>query len=284
MHMYADDTQLYVSFSADNGAYAKCRLEDCITEIRQWMGKNHLKLNDSKTEFLVLGNPGIHSQIEGISSISIGSTSVDAAESAKNIGAVLDSQLTMAGHVSNVCRSCYMHLHQISQIRPYLTQDAAATIVHSLITSRLDYVNSLLYGLPEYLIKRLQLVQNNAARLILRKRKHDSATPLLKSLHWLPVPQRIEYKINLLTYKALNNLAPKYLSNLLVPYNPSRSLRSSTKGYLTEKKARLKKAGDRSFSVCGPKLWNKLPEIVSKSDSLESFKVALKTHLFREAY
>ena len=248
------------------------------------MSNNHLKLNDSKTEFLIIGNPNIYSQVENIAPIVIGDTPVNPSDSAKNIGAVLDGELTMSAHVSNVCRSCYLHLRHISQIRQFLTQDAAASIVHSLVTSRLDYVNSLLYGLPDNLIKKLQLVQNNAAKLVLKKKKFDHVTPLLKSLHWLPIRQRIEYKINLLTFKSLNQLAPSYLSELLVPYTPSRTLRSASKGYLKEKKSRLKKSGDRAFSVSAPKLWNNLPEHVVKCKTLESFKVALKTCLFKRAY
>ena len=190
----------------------------------------------------------------------------------------------MVDHVNGVCKSCYVHLRHISHIRQYLTQEASATMVHSLVTSRLDYLNSLLYGLPDYILKRLQLVQNNAAKLVMKKRKYDHVTPLLKSLHWLPINQRIQYKINLLTFKGLHGLAPEYLSCLLVPYVPNRTLRSSARGLLTEKKSNLKRAGHRAFSVCAPRLWNKLPEHVVKCETIETFKVALKTHLFKVAF
>ena len=103
----------------------------------------------------------------------------------------------MRDHVNNVCRSCYLQLRNIGHIRHFLTQDATATLVNALITSKLDYVNSLLYGLPEYLLKRLELIQNSAARLILKKKKSDHASPLLKALHWLPIQYRIKFKINL---------------------------------------------------------------------------------------
>ena len=125
------------------------------------------------------------------------------------------------------------------------------------------------------------MVQNNAARLVLKKKKSDHVTPLLKHLHWLPIKQRIEFKINLITYKALHDQAPSYISELLEPYEPTRSLRSSVLGLLKEKKTRLKRSGDRAFSVIAPKLWNRLPECLRKAESVECFKSNLKTYLFK---
>jgi hypothetical protein len=284
IHMYADDTQLYVSFKVKDSSEAMQRLRLCIDEIRKWMVSNHLKLNNTKTEFLVIGSPHAVKKLDGVSSIVIGEDVVDATACAKNIGAIIDSRLSMSDHVNSVCRACYMHLRHISQIRPFLTEEASATMVQALITSKLDYVNSLLFGLPDYLIRRLELIQNNAARLVLRKKKRDHVMPLLKTLHWLPITQRIEFKINLLTYKALHGLAPDYISDLLEPYQPTRTLRSASKGYLQEKQARLKRAGDRAFSFCAPKLWNRLPENVTSCDTVESFKIALKTYFFRKVF
>ena len=128
------------------------------------------------------------------------------------------------------------------------------------------------------------MVQNNAARLVLKKKKSDHVTPLLKHLHWLPIKQRIEFKINLITYKALHDQAPSYISELLEPYEPTRSLCSSVLGLLKEKKTRLKRSGDRAFSVIAPKLWNRLPECLRKAESVECFKSNLKTYLFKIAY
>jgi dsDNA-binding SOS-regulon protein len=282
--MYADDTQLYVSFKPKDYKDKMLKLEACIREIRRWMEQNPLKLNDAKTEFLVLGNQNRLSTTGHITSLSVGNSTVKEVKSAKNIGAILDSNLTLRDHLDGLCRACYLHLNNIVQVRPFLTQDATATLVRSLITSKLDYVNSILYGLPDYMIRKLQLVQNNAARLVFRKRKHEHVTPLLKSLHWLPVEQRISYKINLLTFKALHGQAPSYLRELITEYKPTRHLRSNSKGLLQEKKARLKKGGDRAFSVCAPKLWNRLPSHVINCDTLDGFKSSLKTHYFNVAF
>ena len=127
------------------------------------------------------------------------------------------------------------------------------------------------------------MVQNNAAKLVMRKRKRDHVTPLMKHLHWLPVRKRIDYKILLLTYKALNGEAPVYLSELLQPYEPPRTLRSADQLRLTEKRT-VSTLGDRAFAAAAPKLWNNLPLKIRCSKNVDCFKKALKTHLFKCAY
>ena len=142
--------------------------------------------------------------------------------------------------------------NNIARIRCSLTEDAAATLVNSQITSRLDSFNSILYGIPDYLMYKLQLVQNNAARLVIGTRSQDHITPVLKHLHWLPVSFRIDYKITLLCFKALNNLAPQYLTDLLIPYKQNRDLRSCNKAQLEKPITKGKEYGDRAFSYAAP--------------------------------
>ena len=127
-------------------------------------------------------------------------------------------------------------------------------------------------------------IQNCSARLVSRQPRAAHASPFLVALHWLPVEQRIVFKVLLLTYKALNNLAPSYISHLFVRYNPPRSLRSAGKHLLEVPKARLKTYGDRAFSVAAPKLWNDLPSEIKISPSVAAFKSRLKTYLFRIAF
>ena len=117
--------------------------------------------------------------------------------------------------VNNICKSSYFHLRNLSTIRKYLTSNAAQSVIHAFISSKLDYCNALLYGLPKYVVERLQRIQNSAARVITFSRKFDHITPVLVDLHWLPVYYRVIFKMLLLTYKALHGLAPTYLSDLL---------------------------------------------------------------------
>ena len=187
----------------------------------------------------------------------------------------------MKDHVTNICKNTNFHLCHIGRIRKYLTRSSAKAIVHALITSRLDNNNSLLYGLLDCEIKRLQRVQNNAARIVTRSKRREHITPVLRSLHWLPISSRIVFKILLLTFKAINGHAPSYLTDLLVPYHPARQLRSSNSGSLTVPKTKLVTYGDRSFSKGASILWNSLPQSIRASPTVSTFKSHLKTHLFK---
>ncbi len=160
-----------------------------------------------------------------------------------------------------------------------LSVSDAEKLVHAFMTSRLDYCNALLGGCPASSIHKLQMVQNAAARVLTRSRKYDHITPILQSLHWLPIKFRITYNILLLAYKALNGLAPVYLTNLLSCYNPTRSLSSHNSGLLVVPRITKSIKGGRTFLYLAPKLWNSLNE-----DTLSLFKSRLKTHLFSQAF
>ncbi len=165
-----------------------------------------------------------------------------------------------------------------------LSTSNAEILIHVFMTSRLDYCNALLGGCSARLINKLQLVQNAAARVLTRTRKYDHISPVLSTLHWLPTKHRIDFKILLMTYKALNGLAPQYLSELLSHYSPPRPLRSQNSGRLIIPRISKSTAGGRSFSFLAPKLWNNLPNTVREADTLCQFKSRLKTHLFNLAY
>ena len=188
-------------------------------------------------------------------------------------------------HVNNVCKSCFYHLRNIKCIRKYLSKSATESLVHALVSSRLDYCNSLLYGLPSKTLHKLQLVQNTAARIITGTSRHDHITPVLFSLHWLPVEYRIQFKLLLLVYKSLHNLAPVYISDLITKCVPNiSSLRSSDQCLLRVPRSSLKTCGDRSFVFAAPKLWNSLPLQVKTAHTVNVFKNSLKSHLFRKAF
>ena len=190
----------------------------------------------------------------------------------------------MNDHVTTVCRAAYYHLKNIRSLKPFLSQEALVTVVHAFVTSRIDYCNSLLYGISKYNINRLQRIQNSAARIVASVSKYDHVTPILQKLHWLPVDQRIQFKDLLTTYKAVNGEASEYMCELVSLRRPSRTLRSCSQLLLDVPLSRLKSYGDCAFCVAGPRLWNGLPEEIRKSSSLENFKSSLKTYLFRVAF
>ena len=271
-HFYADDTQLYLAFEPTNEGKlgALVQIETCVKEIDLWMVKNKLKLNGNKTELLVIN--ARNRLGPAIEHIEVSNSRIIPSISARNIGVTLDQHMSMEKHITNICKNCFFHLRKIARIKEYLSMSDIQTLVHAFITSKLDNCNSLLYGLPKFLIDRLQNVQNCAARLVTGSKKYDHITPLMKQLHWLPISQRIIYKIILITYKSLNGSAPDYINNMLKPYTPSANLRSSSKGLLTIPSVKLVNYGERSFSYAAPKLWNELPEYIRKSENLSILK------------
>ena len=217
--------------------------------------------------------------------LTIGDSVIDTSESARDLGVIFDSRLDMKQHLKSIARSASFAIYKIGQIRKYLDSNATERLVHAFISSRLDCCNSLLFGLPNCDIAKLQRLQNSAARLVSRCKYRDHITPVLKELHWLPVQYRIEYKILLLTYKALCDLAPAYIQDLVCSYRPSRSLRSSSKNFLRPpSKGNTIYYSDRAFCTAAPLLWNQLPHHIRLSSSLAQFKSSLKTHLFKKAY
>ena len=282
-HLYADDTQLYLSFNVDESKDAFLKMEQCISEIRTWMASNFLRLNDDKTEVVLIGSPHLLQKDHG-SNLHIGQDIISPSDMARNIGAIFDKSMSMSNHISQICKGAWFHLKQIGQIRQFLDSKATATLMHSFVSSRLDNFNSLLYGVPKNQIKKLQRVQNAAARVVTRSRKFEHITPSLIELHWLPIAQRIEYKILLLTFKALHGLAPTYIKDLIKVSKYSRNLRSNSQNFLVVPKTFYSKYGDRSFSYAAPTLWNKLPLECREATSVNCFKTKLKSYLFREAY
>ncbi len=281
-HCYADDTQLYIS-SRPGETHQIEKLMECIVDIKNWMTSNFLLLNSEKTEVLIIG-PKTPTSNNLEHCLTLDGCSVDSSSSVRNLGVLFNSNLSFDSHVSSICKTAFFHLKNISKLRPMLSMSNAEILIHAFMTSRLDYCNALLGGCSARLINKLQMVQNAAARVLTRTRKYEHISPVLSTLHWLPTKHRIDFKILLITYKALNGLAPQYLSELLSHYSPSRPLRSQNSGHLIIPRISKSTAGGRSFSYLAPKLWNNLPNTVREADTLCQFKSRLKTHLFNLAY
>ena len=288
VHCYADDIQLYLSFRPDDISCqaAVTIMENCIRDIRQWMLHDRLLINDAKSEFLIIGSKQQLKKIN-ISNIMIGDAKVFPTTCVRNLGSWFDSELTMNTHINKACSAAFFHLHNIKRISQFLTQDSLLKLIHAFVTSRLDYCNSLLYGLPKSQIAKLQRVQNAAARIVTNTHRFEHITPIIRQLHWLPVSYRINFKILLLTFKVLHGLSPKYLQDLVsIRKVSSYQLRSGNNGIFLDYPSgkMLTTFGDRAFSVAAPKLWNALPFHIRSEQKLTSFKCNIKTHLFKAAF
>lgn len=281
-HCYADDTQLYLSMKpGETGQIDK--LNACVCAIQTWMATNYLLLNADKTEILLIGSQSARVSISSHVG-SMNNVSVSASSTVRNLGVIFDEELSFKPHLRQICKNSFFHLQNIAKVRSILSKSDAEKLIHAFVSSRLDYCNSLFAGCPSTSINILQLVQNSAARILTGTRRREHITPVLRSLHWLPVEFRIRFKILLLTYKCLKDLAPVYLQDLIVPYVPPRSLRSQHLELLVSPRINKRTAGGRSFCYQASVLWNKLPINVKQADTVNSFKSLLKTYLFLQAF
>ena len=282
--LYADDTQFYIPVKSVQETQRK--IEAIMKDIKNWMVKKKLKMNEDKTECMLFGTKKLLKRYENFNQIKLGKTTIEITKKVKDLGVFIDNELKMEDQIKSTVRICNYHIRNIAFIRKYLDRNALQTLVSNHILSRLDYCNTLYYALSKSLLKKLQRVQNSAARLITRTKQRERITPALIELHWLPIKARIEYKIILLTYKALTYNEPKYLRKMLNRYDPGTNLTTR----LAAETERLYEPrtntnfGERAFNYCAPRLFNKVPMNIRNSLNIVQFKNKLKTFLFNKCY
>ena len=203
----------------------------------------------------------------------------------RSLGITIDDTLSFSRHVNDVVKSSSFHLRALRHIRRWISEDTAKSIATAAVAGRLDYCNSVLYGSSAANIQRLQRVQNSLARVVTRARRSEHITPVLAKLHWLPIQYRIQFKLAMITFKAVTTRTPYYLSELVRPYEPSRQLRSRGKNLLQQDRVKLAFSG-RAFRHSAPAVWNNLPQTVISdiSISLHTFKSRLKAELYSRAF
>ena len=280
-HIYADDVQIYEFFDPNCDGDATCtlfRLSQCVNDLQSWMLTNRLKLNQSKTEFFVASSPH-HYQLLKHLTLPLSDQEIISSPTVRNLGVIFDHSMTMANHITVLSRSVNWQLRNLYRIRKFLDIKTLQNIVRTLILSKLDYCNSLLYGIDKKQLNRLQVLQNRCARLIFRQPRRSHATPLLRSLHWLPIPERIQFKVLCLCFKAFHQMSPHYLSSYFQLYRTTYALRSDSTITFSVPRSK-KQLGDRALSVAGPRLWNELPPSIRGCSELPGFKGCLKSHLF----
>ena len=285
-HFYADDTQFHIQI--EDVSEVKERMVALISDIRRWMSDRKLKLNDGKTEMIIVHGSNRSFHADDFGTIVVNGCDLAPSASVRNLGIIFDERLNFKQHINMLVKSCNYHMRNIYAIRKFLDRDSVVTLLHSFVLSKVDYCNCLYNHLPRYLLKKLQSIINRAARVVFSLPPRTPTTPYLIELHWLPVTARIEFKICLLVYKALKFGEPKYLVELLTPQERDigMSLRSDSDPYrLCEPRAVGERSfADRSFSFTAPRLYNRLPPEIKQLETVDSFKKHLKTYFFVRAY
>lgn len=273
---YADDTQLVVSFNQLEKTYP--RLSMCLERVAGWMESSYLKINGAKTELMFLGNT-VPSQIGPFWPNCLGPPPLPK-DQIKSLRVYLEPCLDFKGQAQKEAAGCFGIIRMLRKILSLLPASARKLAVQALILSRIDYANALYLGAPCGTIKRLQIVQNCAARLLTQTPARQSAKPALATLHWLPVLQRIQFRALCMAHKAVSGKGSSFIRSLVTPYRPTGALRSDSKHLVSVPKIRRARSGGRSFVYNVAKLWNDLPLDIRQEANYLTFRKLIKTHLF----
>ena len=273
---YADDNfgvRMFPAFSTPSTLFNK--VPDCLKAVKLWANNHFLKLNSDKTRVMVFGNTQFFAQCPFNTFRNDVGELMPISHTVKVLGVTLDKTLGFDKHISNLVSSVNYALSNLRVIRKCLTTKSLETLVHSLITNKLDQCNSLLMGITQANLDKLQKLQNNALRLVLGlpARSHN-ISERMKEMHWLPVKSRIIFKYLVTVFKCINTLAPVTLAGKI-------SLECPINMILRTDQFRPKSAfGRRAFSYLAPRYWNGLPRKFRTITSLDLFKSSLKTYLF----
>lgn len=272
-HGYADDHQVLKAFLVEFQYEAiRSSVPKLLDIIAHWMKASFLKLNSSKTQVIIFSPNKVSSQVH-IDQIKLSDgCMIPISTWVSNLGVTFDCSLSFSIHINSICSQSYRLLRNLASIRKFISMDDLRLLVQSIIVSRIDNCNSLLYGVLARNINKLQKLQNACARVIYSKKRRDHITPLLQELHWLPVRQRIIFKILLLVFKYYLNSVPLYIAELLEKTKNDSLTLTVPRAYTPY--------GDRAFSISAPRLWNALPRSLRASATISSFRSHLKHHLF----
>ena len=251
-HLYADDTQLYITFPPTDHTQALARMEAYVQDAKAWLCDNGLVMNDTKSQAIVIHSSSLRTPTS-LTRVNICGQLVETSPVIRDLGFNVDTNLTMTSQVANVCRSVYYNLSRIAKIRDSISTTVCKSLIHGLVTSRLDYGNAILYGISDRHMHRQEMVQRS---------------------------KRIDFKLLVLVHRAIYNGTPEYLAVLLRRHTPSRSLRSAGGLLLEVPRVNLERFGRRAFTCARPTLWNKPPRNIRDNSNITQFKKQLKTFLF----
>jgi hypothetical protein len=286
-HQYADDTALLLHIPLADISTCRVSIEHCLVAVHNWFRSRRLQLNADKTDLIWFGTKCNIGKIHSVDRIlTFGDVIICPVTCVKYLGVLLDTELNMKCQVNCIAAACFFQLRRLRQLRNVISPQALQRVVSALVLSRLDYCNSVVTGLPASTLAPLQRMQNAAARLVAGLGFQDYVTPALRTLHWLPVVQRIQYKLCVLAHAAFYKYGPVYLTESLVPVCelPGRSRLRSADSFKFDVPRVMSSVGGRAFSVSGPRAWNELPQSIRAISDFLVFKRQLKTHFFNIAF
>ena len=272
---YADDNlgfRVFPAFSKLSTLFSD--VPSCLSSLSHWTNSHFLKLNKTKTHVMVFGNKSFKQSVNLSGRLNSTGALLPLSESTKLLGTHLDDSLSFNLHVSKTVSSSLIILKNVRSIRQFLTVDAAASLIHAIITSKLDQTNSLLFNLSSSNMVKLQRIQNFALRTVLNLHPRSHTTQHYQDLHWLTVDQRIHFKILTIVFKCIHCLAPSPLAEKVKMASPLDMLLDSSQFYPSTA------VGKKAFSYSAPRCWNALPRHLRVIPSLDTFKAHLKHHLF----
>ena len=294
IQLYADDSQLYIAFhpmKPEETEELKKKIQECLAEIQNWMVDNYMKLNESKTELLLIAKPLVLRNLDVDMTFTFGEVDVKPTDckgdSWKSLGVKLDPSLNMERQLNSVKQKCMWTLSNLQKIGRYFDRETKLILVKQLVISKLDYCNALYVSLPMKYLKKLKSVLNCGIRFIYNINNRDEdLLPYYKRAHILPIEQRIQFKICLLSYKVVYGIAPQYLNELLEVDSQSAlsktRLKSNDTLRLKTTRPSKTRVGERRLTNCAPDLWNSLPLEIRSLQNVETFKQHLKTHFFKD--
>ena len=287
-HGYADDVQLYKFFlrNCQTSLYnAISKVNGCIDDVSKWMVQNRLKLNGDKTEFMLIGTQPFIRNLRDFPHLIVNGSRVYNKPVVRNLGAKFDNILSMSAQINDVVRICTYLMRGIRRVKHFVDYRVLNTLVVTNVLSRIDFVNCLFTGLSSYSLHKLDVVINNAARLIVNVPVRNHITPTLINLHWLKPKFRIEYRCIVMIYKCIHNYnMPSYIKDMFQVYKPVRVTRLTVNGHYIMCPRFRTTFGERCFQITAINLWNSLPNEMQEIERLNVFKRKLKTYLFQKCY
>ena len=293
IQLYADDSQLYISFHPSRPSELQNvtdNVNKCLAEIKSWMVKNFMKLNESKTELLIMGKPLVLQKFNLEVKIQFGAAEITPTvlngDNWKSLGVKLDEALNMERQINSVKQACSWTMTNLRTISRYLDERVKLMLVKQLIISKVDYCNALYMNLPMVRLKKLRSVLNAGIRFIYNiTDRTEDLLHYYKKAHILPIQQRIFFKACLLSYKIVYDCAPDYLQELVQLEEPrglAMTRSTSVNDHLRFKVPKMStlKASNRRFTYYAPECWNSIPLRLRKIEDISTFKSMLKNYLY----